>query len=502
MPADDVFAAPPDRRQRPARGRRGAASGLALALVVLVPALALFGVWRYADGRRDEPQALDLATAQPPGPTAEPLRTGLLSWRRVPALVAQDTNLDRFREEASRFAGTLGKRSCVTISINGTPVASKAADRAVIPASVMKLLVGAVALEVLGRDHTFTTTLVGTIEGSAVTGDLTLVGGGDPLLTSAAFPIENDTQPVFNESSLDSLVDQLAESGVTSVSGNVVGDGSRYDDEFYAPDWVVADRGVEAGPVDALLVNDARVTGQGFRSENPSLGAAQELAAALRSSGITIRGKAVAGTAPDGTVELAAVDSVALPGVVAEMLITSDNNTAELLLKELGHRERGQGSREAGLAVVRRQLKKWGADLSATTLTDASGLSATNLVPCSVIQTVLVRSGHAADLARGLPVAGESGALSDVFVGTPVEGRLTAKTGTLGNAPFDAEPPAAKGLAGYLPVRGGGRIEFTLLLNGPAINDQSNYRPVWDAFVAALASYPAGPRPGKLDPRS
>ena len=501
MPADDAFTALRAHDHRRPPHRRGAGPLMLLALIMLLPAVALFGLWRYADARDDEPQALDLIADVAPETPAEPLRTGLMSWRRVPTLVAQDANLDQFRDDASRFADTLGNRSCVTVSLNGTPIASHAADRAVIPASSMKLLVGSVALEVLGGDHTFTTTLVGTVENGVVTGDLTLVGGGDPLLTSAAFPIENDVEPVFNETSLDALVDQLMASGVTSVSGNVVGDGSRYDDELYAPDWAPADRGVEAGPVDALLVNDARVTGQGLRSENPSLGAAQELVAVMRSRGITIGGEAVPGTAPDGAAELASVDSAALSGVVAEMLTTSDNNTAESLLKELGYSEGRPGTREAGLAVVRRQLDAWGADLSGTNLTDASGLSATNLVPCSVIHTVLARSGHADDLARGLAVAGESGTLSDVFVGTPVAGRLAAKTGTLANAPFDADPPAAKGLAGYLPVRGGGRIEFTLLLNGPMINDQANYRPVWDDMVTALASYPAGPRPRELGPR-
>ncbi|MDQ3739146.1 MAG: D-alanyl-D-alanine carboxypeptidase [Actinomycetota bacterium] len=501
MPADEAFAALRAHEGRRQDGRRGVGRLVVLALIVLAPAVALFGLWRFADARDEEPEALDLVPVGAPGAPIDPLRTGLLSWRRLPALVAEDTNLAQFRDEASRFADTLGGRSCVMVSLDGTAVANKAADRAVIPASSMKLLVGAVALEVLGREHVFTTTLVGTVEGNAVIGDLTLVGGGDPLLTSEAFPTENDGLGVFNETSLDDLVDQLAQAGVTSISGDVVGDGSRYDDEFYAPDWVAADRGVEAGPVDALLVNDARVTGQDARSENPSLGAAQELAATLRSRGITVGGGAATGTAADGASELASVESVALPGVVAEMLTTSDNNTAESLLKELGHSEGPPGTRQAGLAVVRQQLKEWGADLSSTTLTDASGLSVTNLVPCSVIHTVLVRSGHADDLESGLPLAGESGALSDVFVGTPVEGRLAAKTGTLANAPFDADPPAAKGLAGYLSVRGGGRIEFTLLLNGPTVNDEANYRPVWDDMVAALASFPSGPRAGELGPR-
>ena len=83
-----------------------------------------------------------------------------------------------------------------------------------------------------------------------------------------------------------------------------------------------------------------------------------------------------------------------------------------------------------------------------------------------------------------------------------VAGRLQAKTGTLGNAPYNADPPAVKSLSGYLPVEGGGAIEFSLLLNAAGtLTDQSVYRPIWDAFADVLATYPAGPTPAELGPR-
>jgi len=57
-----------------------------------------------------------------------------------------------------------------------------------------------------------------------------------------------------------------------------------------------------------------------------------------------------------------------------------------------------------------------------------------------------------------------------------------------------------KSLAGYLPVEGGEAIEFALVLNGPTINDQTEYRPVWDALATVLSTYPAGPGVPELGP--
>ena len=89
----------------------------------------------------------------------------------------------------------------------------------------------------------------------------------------------------------------------------MVGDGSRYDDEFFAPSWVNDVRGIEAGPYDALLVNDARVTGDPLRAANPSEAAARELTQLLAARGVTVAGAPTAGTAPADLPVLASVQS-------------------------------------------------------------------------------------------------------------------------------------------------------------------------------------------------
>jgi D-alanyl-D-alanine carboxypeptidase/D-alanyl-D-alanine-endopeptidase (penicillin-binding protein 4) len=50
-------------------------------------------------------------------------------------------------------------------------------------------------------------------------------------------------------------------------------------------------------------------------------------------------------------------------------------------------------------------------------------------------------------------------------------------------------------------VEGGSAVEYALVLNGPTISDQSEYRPVWNDLADALDTYPAGASPADLGPR-
>jgi len=484
--------------------RRAPPSGpvVVLAMIALVPALVLFAVWRWAVGQAstaDPPPATSTSVA--PAPPAPALATPLLSYRRAPAVLARDVNLAGFEQAVAEYAGTLDATSCVAVSLDGVAVGAAHADLPLIPASNQKLLTGAVALDVLGPEYRYTTELRGPAPAEGVVGgDVYLVGGGDPLLTSSTYPVQNDKYPVTDPTSLDALADTLVAAGVTRIDGAVLGDGSRYDDEYFAPSWSEDLHGIEAGPYDALLVNDGRVTGDDQRVGEPSQGAARELVLLLQARGVTVAGGPGTGTAPAGSELLGQVQSAPMSAIVAEMMAASDNNTAELVVKELGHHAGGGGTREAGLAVMSDTLTAWG--LPGSVLADGSGLSNDNRASCATLLGVLARHTPIDALGVGLPVAGESGTMEDVFADRPVAGRLRAKTGTLGNLPFNQDPPAVKSLSGYLPVDGGGTITFALILNGSGpLNDQSTYRPIWNALADALASYPAGPSPAALAPR-
>jgi serine-type D-Ala-D-Ala carboxypeptidase/endopeptidase (penicillin-binding protein 4) len=489
----------------PRRRTRGPGPWIVLLVAALLPALALGAVYRWSAQRGEDDTAAAQAVAEVVTPAPSPvLSTAVIGFRRVPTVVSRHANADGFRTQVDPLLASLNDRSCGVVAVDGFGVNGRNENLPVIPASTQKLLVAAVALEQLGAGFRYTTNVRADAApvGGVVTGNLYLVGGGDPLLSSDWYPSSDlERHPVTTPTSLDALADEVAASGVTQVSGGVIGDGSRYDDEFYAPGWGMGVAGLEGGPYDALLVNDARVSGESQRADDPNAAAAREFARLLRERGIEVTGPAASGTAPAGAVDVAAVQSAPLSDVVAEMLGTSDNNTAELMVKELGVAGAGLGTREAGLGVIRQQLEDWGVDTTSLVLSDGSGLSPDNRLTCGAVASVFARYGAESPLGRGLPVAGVSGTLANAFVGHPVAGRMTGKTGTLNNPPFNADPPAVKALAGFLPVEGGGEVQYVLILNGPTISDQREYRPVWEQLADSLHTYPAGPTPAMVGPR-
>ncbi len=473
----------------------------ALVGVALVPALLLGGCWRFADGRAPDEVAVptdsSVAVADPVA-----LVTPLMSVRRTPATLARDVNLTAFQAELEAFLPQIDDTSCVAVSVDGQVVGGKNQDRSLRPASNVKVLTAATALEVLGPGFTYTTEVRGTVASGVVAGDLYFVGGGDPMLSSEWWQGPNTKYPPFATTSVESLARAIRDAGVTRVDGAVVGDSSRYDDEWYPPTWTSDVRFSEGGPISALLVNDSRESNT-QSSNDPVVGAAAVLTAALRDAGVTVTGAPTEGVAPVDLPVVASVTSQPMTAVLDEMLTTSDNNTAEMVLKEIGLEAGGVGTREAGLVAIGAAMQTWGIPTAGTTLVDGSGLSDENRLTCDALLTVLQRQSIDDPVGQGLAVAGEAGGtLSDAFVGTALEGSLRAKTGTLYN--YDdgtGGKPAAKALSGYVPVTGGGAIEFAMLLNGPQVAEMVVYRPIWDAFGGVLLSYPSGPTAAELAPR-
>ena len=488
--------------------RRNQTAGpiIVLTVVLLVPAVVLWGVWRWADGRHDAGQ--DAVPEEPATPIIVPspepaLSTGLLSFRRSAGELSRRLNVTAFEAALQPLLGAVNDRSCAAVSLDGRTVGAAHADLVVIPASNMKILVAAVALEVLGDSFRYTTQVVGPAPANGVVaGDVYLVGGGDPLLSGEWYPDSGlDRFRAFNITSLDQLGRDLAAAGVTQIQGVVRGDGSRYDDEFYAPGWGGGVAGLEAGPYDALLVNDSRVLDDDQRGADPNEAGAREFVRILTAQGIAVTGGSGTGVAPAGIDSLASIESLPLSAVIEEMLTNSDNNTAELMVKEIGLATAGVGTRQAGLDAIASTVTSWGIDTAGLQLGDGSGLSLDNRITCTTLLGVLQHVGFDSPVGTGLAIAGQTGTLIDVFGDTPVAGRLRGKTGTLNNPPFNEDPPAVKALSGYLPVDGGGAIEYVLILNGPTISDQSEYRPLWVDLVNGLNSFPAVAGPAVLGPR-
>ncbi len=456
--------------------------------------MALLVAWQWAVAATTVDAAPAIAATA--DPTIE-LATPVMSFRRAPGVLSRSLNVTQFRIQLATLLDRVGPGSCASVAVDGTVVSSKQDGLPVIPASNMKLVVAATALEVLGPSFTFRTSVFGDVDAAGVvTGDLALLGGGDPLLTTDDW-LANNTQTYrqVNTTRLESLADALVARGVTRVNGRVLGDASRYDDEYFHPTWDPDLRGREAGPIDALMVNDSWL-GNSFAdardvAADPGLRTAEVFTQLLRERGIPVGQGSAAGVSEIGN-ELAGIDSQPLSAIVQEMLLTSDDNTAEALVKEMGSQSGTGGSTQAGVEVVLDTLARWGMPLLGVSLVDGSGLSRGNLVTCDLLVEILHRDGPTSVLGSVLPVAGTSGTLIDEFIGSAVAGRLQAKTGSLTDV---------KALAGYLPAPGGDTIEFAVILNEPGAKEAEFYRRVWDALAVSLVTYPSSASSAELGPR-
>ena len=466
-----------------------------LVVLAAVPAVGLAALWRFADARRPPPVVQPVAPDPATLPT--PMSTPLLSVRRAPGVLAREVNVTALQTALQPLLASIDENRCFALAVDGQQVAAKNDTAALAPASNLKIITGAVALDVLGQGFTYSTKVVGAMgPDGVVDGDLYLVGGGDPVLASEWWNGNNPKWPPFNETSFESLADAIQQAGVTKITGGVVGDGSRYDDEFYAPTWAAADHVTQAGPIDALLANDSWQNPQ-VAAKDPALGAATVLRNMLVDRGIKV-GEPSVGIAAGGAT-IAEVQSQPLPAILAEMLTTSDNNTAEMMLKEIGYKAKGQGTREAGIQAVMERLAAWRVPTAGVIMVDGSGLSDANRVTCAAILGVLEHGSATDAVGQGMPVAGATGGtLADVFTDTPLAGKLHGKTGSL-NPNCNPGQLGAKSLGGYVPQAGGGAIEFVLLQNGDCI--AKNYRPLWDQLGRALAPYPSGPTADILAPR-
>jgi D-alanyl-D-alanine carboxypeptidase/D-alanyl-D-alanine-endopeptidase (penicillin-binding protein 4) len=462
--------------------------------LLAAPAVALARLWQWAEEEAEPPPTT--TTTLPPGfdDPAPQLTTDLLSLRRTnPSELAARVRDEAYREALQPFLDSVPDGSCAAIDVEGERFGAARPDLPVIPASNQKLLVAAVALDVLGPEHRFRTEARGPAPAEGViTGDVYLVGGGDPLLVTGDY-VDPLRLPAFNTTPLDAIADAFVAAGITQIAGDVVGDGSRYDDEFTVPSWGEGHvLGVDGGPYDALTVNDGRTFGDATIGFNPNQSAARQFIGVLQARGITVTGRSRNGTVPaEGLTVLGAVESLPLADVVDELLWTSDNNTAELLVKEIGVARRGEGSRVAGLQEIWNTLGAWQVPLAGVELADGSGLSRDNRLTCDAIIGVLEHAGPESELARSLPVAAESGTLTDELAGTPAAGLLRAKTGTL---------TGVRALSGYYPAADGAAA-FTLVLNGEGVDAPERYQPLWADLVRVLDLYPLGPEADELGPR-
>jgi serine-type D-Ala-D-Ala carboxypeptidase/endopeptidase (penicillin-binding protein 4) len=137
--------------------------------------------------------------------------------------------------------------------------------RSFAPASNAKLVTSILALSTLGPDYKFRTTLEskGALSGEGtLSGDLILVGRGDPDLSNRVFPYSGKSEhsgPA--EQALAEMADAVVAKGLREVDGDIVGDDSYFPYDPFPAGWSVGDLFFEFGaPVSAIAFNDNTVT--------------------------------------------------------------------------------------------------------------------------------------------------------------------------------------------------------------------------------------------------
>jgi len=163
----------------------------------------------------------------PPAASPPPEKPGTVV-SNSPADFALTRDIDRAIDESDL---TQTRWGVFVMSMNdGRVVYSRNSDKLFTPASNMKVYTTAVALDSLGADYRWRTSVYGDKQPNdgIVESDLTLYGRGAPDLRST----RRGDAP-----SLDQLADQLVQSGVRQVRGNVVGDESHFRGELYGLGW-------------------------------------------------------------------------------------------------------------------------------------------------------------------------------------------------------------------------------------------------------------------------
>ena len=400
------------------------------------------------------------------------------------------------------------------------PVIELNADALLVPASVAKLVTLGAAVEAVGWDYAFDSTLgaSGTVTDGVLAGDLVVSGTGDPTIEG---PSGTD---------LSGWVEAVGASGIARVSGRVVGDDNGTQEPLPRFAWAWDDLGYPYGALPGALNlggNAVRIAlapgpragtpavltvapgarelpiasdvatgspdsmaalqpillpgGLGLRVlgtlpagsqpvafsvsvGNPTLWFATMLRQRLVEAGIVVDGDPVdidnlaEGLAPGPVTVLYSHRSPPLSAIAQPMMKDSLNLYAETLLW-LSTGPAGPRLTDPALDAVRERLGAWGIAVGDYQMVDGSGLSRRNTLTARALVAVLDRfydPEGASPWMRALPVAGRDGTLESRLKGTLAENNLTAKTGSMSNI---------RSLAGYVRTRDGEPLAFAIIVN-------------------------------------
>lgn len=439
----------------------------------------------WAIGKPSEPERTAAAKGSVPA-------TPVLSARRVPEFTTARVPTRAMAAAVQPVADAAPPDTCIGVGDGAESLYMHNGSAALVPASNQKILTASAALDILGPEETLKTTFAtaGPMRKGVVEGDLFMIGGGDPVLTTDAYQARQ-THGHFPETDLEAVADRLVADGLRQITGAVVGDASRYDSQRSLPGWKPSwQSGGTVGPLSALLVNDGWLTdpvtgeGPGGPAPDPAQHAAAVMARLLTDRGVVIAGGARSGSTPKATTTVAAVESPPMSTLTEQVLAFSDNTTAELLLKEIGVRSGGGGSTASGVSAVTAWAGDEGVAEQGWAMVDGSGLSSGNRLTCTMLADLLQRAGPDSVLADGLAVPGGAGTLESRFTAGDLPERLRAKTGTLNEV---------TALSGWFSGAAGTMLDFEFVLNSGDRRVQIADLALQQQLLDALANQPVPP---------
>jgi D-alanyl-D-alanine carboxypeptidase/D-alanyl-D-alanine-endopeptidase (penicillin-binding protein 4) len=380
---------------------------------------------------------------RPPGAPASSVEEARPAPPPSAAAVSSPTHTLRFRSRPAPWAGELDALigdlpASVSVAEGGRLRYSHLGAVPRIPASNEKLLLSMALLDRFGARSRIPTAAEarGRTRHGVVSGDLWLVGRGDPEVDDAT---------------IERLAREILATGVTRVEGSVAGDRSTFRRERRAPGWhPIALRFVS---IPTALTFDSNAGPRGFVFD-PEREAAMALTTDLRALGVEVLGAPRAGAAPARLRPVAQVRSAPLVRILRRENVASVNLDAEVLGKRLGAAASGlRGSIARGARAIEAWAASGGVELEAH---DASGLSYANRVTTDDMVRLLSiseREPWGAALRSTLPAAG-TGTLAGRLSGLDVR----AKTGTL--------IQDVSALSGWVRTAGGRWAAFSILSRG------------------------------------
>lgn len=415
--------------------------------------------------------------------------------------------------------------SNVSVSVRsldtGDIVYEKSGDIGIKPASTLKLLTASAALETLGEDYYFSTQMLmdGTIVNGVLNGNIYLRGEGDPTLQNKDFVTFGNTLKRYGIKKIngDLIGDESWFDGERLTPGIGKQDESFYyaapvsaltlspNNDYDASTVIVTAKGARVGHAPAIhfepnasglrLINRAKTVAKGQRNTvsirrtyntnqvvisgnmpigsskkewvtlfNPTLSTLYSFKNTLVSQGIQFDKTSTVnyGKASPQAKSLGTKRSMTLKELMVPYMKLSNNSIADILVKTMGQRVHGKGTREAGIQVMRNFGEELGLDLSAVSFEDGSGISHNNKVPANTQTLLLLTIRDKAwydSLLHSMPIAGQKnrlvgGTLNSRLGHTLTKNKVFAKTGTINNV---------NALAGYLQASSGNWYTFSIL---------------------------------------